>query len=358
MKIVFRVALYGFAGVGVIVCLFVVIHKTGVFNVSGTTDPRSELFLLTKNQLDNATKSISSSSQQTTTPQGYSGKLVSCMLQTLSQKYPSTADRIYAYYESTGNIDNTYAMLIAVTTTENALQSQYEQCAESSKRTYNRPETEAYAWLQSAEWNVLKTALTRDQEALLRASKDSGVPVRILIGPIIGEQLRYYTSARSVFKSYLQPQNSFIHLSQFSHGVAGLKPETAERIESLLRAKDSPWYIGSEYENILDYPSNTYDISSERMNRISNRTDHYYAYLYVGLYLRQFMAQWQSQGYDISNRPEILATLYNLGHNRSIPKPNPAAGGAPITINDKTYTFGGLAYDFYWSGELQEIFPY
>ena len=73
--------------------------------------------------------------------------------------------------------------------------------------------------------------------------------------------------------------------------------------------------------------------------------------------MRQVIAQWQRAGYDISGRPEVIATLYNLGFNRSIPKPNAAAGGAPITIGGVTYTFGDLAYEFYYSGELADIFP-
>jgi hypothetical protein len=73
--------------------------------------------------------------------------------------------------------------------------------------------------------------------------------------------------------------------------------------------------------------------------------------------MRQVEAQWAHAGYDISDRPEIIATLYNLGFNRSIPKANAQAGGAPITINGVTYTFGDLGYEFYYSGELADIFP-
>jgi hypothetical protein len=109
-------------------------------------------------------------------------------------------------------------------------------------------------------------------------------------------------------------------------------------------------------ENIVDYKEGI-DIETERMNRITNAKDPYYSYLYVGLYIRQIMTQWQRAGFNINNRPEILATLYNLGFYYSIPKENPMVGGAVININNKDYTFGDIAYEFYYGGDLSDIFP-
>ena len=63
-------------------------------------------------------------------------------------------------------------------------------------------------------------------------------------------------------------------------------------------------------------------------------------------------------GDDISHRPDILATLYNIGFDRSKPKPDPAVGGAMITIVDRKYSFGSIGYEFYFSGELMDQFPY
>ena len=73
--------------------------------------------------------------------------------------------------------------------------------------------------------------------------------------------------------------------------------------------------------------------------------------------MRQIMSQWEKAGFYIGNRPEILATLYNLGFYYSVPKENPMAGGAVITINNKDYTFGDIAYEFYYGGDLSDIFP-
>ena len=109
-------------------------------------------------------------------------------------------------------------------------------------------------------------------------------------------------------------------------------------------------------EHIVDYKDGV-DVLLERMNRITDAKNPYYSYLYVGLYMKQIITQWQKSGFDIKNRPEILATLYNLGFYYSNPKENPQSGGATIKINEIDYIFGDLAYEFYYSGELSDIYP-
>ncbi len=73
--------------------------------------------------------------------------------------------------------------------------------------------------------------------------------------------------------------------------------------------------------------------------------------------MRQFQAHWEKAGLSLAYRPEILGTLYNLGFQKSKPKKNPAVGGSTFKVGDKEYTFGGLCYEFYYSGELMDIFP-
>ena len=74
--------------------------------------------------------------------------------------------------------------------------------------------------------------------------------------------------------------------------------------------------------------------------------------------MKQVTAQWRASGYEISNLPGVLSTLYNLGFNRSIPKANAGEGGAIVTINGASYSFGQLGEQFYYSGELIQEFPY
>jgi hypothetical protein len=175
------------------------------------------------------------------------------------------------------------------------------------------------------------------------------------VAQIVSEQLRLFTSEREYFKQVFQPLRVLGTQTQFSMGVTGVKEETAAKIEQFLKDPTSQFYAGPQFAHLLDYP--TEPTGEMRIARFSDQHKHYYSYLYTALYLKEIMAQWSRAGYPISERPEILSTLFNLGFVKSVPKPDPQVGGAPITINGETYTFGGLSGEFYYSNELLSDFP-
>lgn len=215
--------------------------------------------------------------------------------------------------------------------------------------------TETYDWSTSPEWIVLKDALIKDKDSILRVSGETGVPARVIVASIIPEQLRFFTSNRESFKRYFEPLKLLGNATRFSYGVAGLKIETAQEIENNLKDPASPYYLGKDFESVFVY--NTTDIDAERMTRLTDTKDHYFSYLYTAIYLKEIMTQWRNASFSIDNRPEVLATLFNLGFNKSVPKETPLVGGSTVTLNGKDYTFGGLAYEFYYSPELSDIFP-
>jgi hypothetical protein len=210
-------------------------------------------------------------------------------------------------------------------------------------------------WNKGEEWEALSTALTKDEATIYQASRETGVPARLIVAMIVPEQLRLFHSEREVFKQIFGPLKILGNQTQFSWGVAGLKQETAKQIEENLKATSSPYYLGVGYEKMLDFKTNNPD--EERFNRIADEHDHYYSYLYTALYLKQVMTQWEKSNFPIANKPEILGTLFNIGFAHSEPKANPQVGGSQIDIGSKTYSFGGLAYEFYYSPELIETFP-
>lgn len=216
-------------------------------------------------------------------------------------------------------------------------------------------EKNTLAWANTDEWNLMKEVFTRDSEVIKKAGRDAGVSPRLIVSCVMGEQFRFFTSRRESFKGYFEPMKILASLSKVSYGIAGIKPKTASQIEEHLKDKNSPYYLGENMENILDYPAGI-NIEDEQMSRITDTKNPYYSYLYVGLYLKQVEAQWAQAGYDISDRPEILSTLYNLGFFRSVPKADAQAGGAVIPINGVNYTYGDLGYEFYYSNELADIF--
>ena len=205
-------------------------------------------------------------------------------------------------------------------------------------------------WATTPEWKVISAGFLKDKEEILKASELSGVPARMIISSIIAEQFRYFNSNREIFKKFFQPLAILGNSTQFSYGVAGIKIGTAKAVEKNLKDKTSPYYPGLSYQHLLDFTTSNTD--TERMKRLTDPNNYYYSYLYTGLLLKEEMTQWQNAGYSINNRPEILATLFNLGFARSNPNPNPQTGGANFAINGQNYTFGGLAFDFYYSNEL------
>jgi len=175
----------------------------------------------------------------------------------------------------------------------------------------------------------------------------------MIVAVIISEQFRFFDSNRESFKKFFQPLGILGNATQFSYGVAGVKTDTAIEVENNLKDPTSPYYLGPSYEHLLDFT--TSDPDTERMTRLTDPHNHYYSYLYTALLLKEEMTQWQSAGYPIDNRPEILATLFNIGFSHSTPNADPQTGGATITINGEDYTFGSLAFSFYYSNELTDF---
>lgn len=217
--------------------------------------------------------------------------------------------------------------------------------------------TQTYDWESSPEWATLKEGLIKDKEVITRVSNETSLSKRLIVSSIISEQFRFFTSNRESFKKYFEPLKILGTYTQFSYGISGIKTDTAKKIEENLKDKNSAFYLGKDYENILDYDSTLINIDDARLARFTDSHNHYYSYLYTALYLKQIMKQWSSASFNIDNRPEVLATLFNLGFSRSNPKMDPEVGGSTITINNIDYTFGGLAYEFYYSNELFDIFP-
>jgi hypothetical protein len=219
----------------------------------------------------------------------------------------------------------------------------------------------SFAWADSDEWKTLSAALTKDRETIRRAAYDAGISPRMLVSVVIAEQLRFFTSDRESFKKFFEPLKILGTMSEFSLGISGVKQDTAEVVEKNLKDSGSPYYIGSQYEHLLDLPpgeETNSGTSSVRFLRLTDSKDHYYSYLYTALFAREIIEQWKKAGYDLSYRPEIVATLFNLGFGKSVPKENPQVAGAEVTVGGETYTFGRLAYEFYYSGELVEIFGF
>jgi hypothetical protein len=244
------------------------------------------------------------------------------------------------------------AVELGLTKTRGIVDTQRDHFQEQLKTGTTSP---AEAWNSGEEWEVLREAVLKDKEVIDRAATAAGVEPRLIVSLLAVEQLRLFHSNRELFKTAFAPLKILAIQSQFSWGVMGVKQDTAIEIETHLKDPVSPWYLGKDFENTLDF--STADAGPERFERLTNEDDRYYSYLYAGLLLHQLQAQWQKAGFPITDRPDILATLYDLGFEKSTPHANPLSGGAEIEIGETSYSFGMLAKKFYESGELVEEFP-
>jgi hypothetical protein len=223
-----------------------------------------------------------------------------------------------------------------------------------------KPTTPAYKgpWQESEEWGVMEGAIRKDQAVIERAARDSGVSPRLITANLVSEQLRLFFTEREAYKKWFYPLKILGPQSQFSWGVMGMKEATAIQVEQNLKNSSSPYYLGPEYEHKLDFPAGTTDVTKARFVRMTDQHDHYWSYLYAGLYLKQIQKQWESAGFPIENRIDVLSTLYNIGFTHSVPKANPQVGGAGITLSDGTRSFGALAAEFYDSELLRDVIPH
>lgn len=251
-----------------------------------------------------------------------------------------------------------FAVRLGITNTSGVIDLQQEDFLANANSALN-DSTANYYWQSLPEWQTLKAAIEKDAPVINRAALDAGISPRLLVANLAVEQLRFFFDDRESYKKFFAPLKILGSETQFSWGVMGVKESTALEIEKNLDDSSSPFYLGDSYSHLLDFPATTTpsNIGQERFVRMTDQHDHYWSYLYAALYLRQVERQWRNAGYDISKRPEILATLFNIGFENSHPNADPHSGGAAIPIGNRIYSFGTLAGELYYSSELLTLFP-
>ncbi len=273
--------------------------------------------------------------------------------------YPENAHLILEAAEQSDNplvVDRMIAAASLYTDSSDA----YNQLLQQLQKVYNsrKPQQSptVIPWMATTEWEMLKPSIMKDSALLVQAGMLTGVEPRLIVACLVGEQIRLFNSSREMVKKYLGPVKMLSVQSQFSYGVNGIKEHTARAVEEHLKDSTSPFYMGKQYENLLDFRTDNHEM--ERYNRLVDYRNHLYSYIYTGCILHQTMLQWKRAGFDISDRPDILCTLFNVGFAQSHPHGEPRCGGSHISVDGKLYTFGAIGFDFYYSGDLANAFPY
>lgn len=228
-----------------------------------------------------------------------------------------------------------------------------------------RDDLSIYSWSNYQVWRDFCRVVKKDKHAIDSVSRLTGVESRLIVMCLVGEQVRMFNSGREKFKKYVLPFNRILLPTNRGYGVTGILEHTALRIENTLFNAKSEFYAGDYFQNCINVRDSFPEVINDTIKahklktiqRLIRGGDHYYSYLYTAFLLRQYQAHWERNGFTLENRPEILASLFNLGYEKSKPKKNPEAGGSTFNVGGKDYTFGGLCFEFYYSGELQDLFP-
>lgn len=361
----FNLVVYAFAIIGFVLVGGFFAVKYGLTKTAGEVDQNSKAYDIVATELKNNVNSSNSNLYQ----KEISEKILLCRINLVSDYYPMNAKTVLDHYESNYDLSLTSKMLLALDLRLKG--DEYDQkknnCNEKSyysnvsvsslreKLNNIDNESNAFLWVNGEEWNTIKAAISKDKDKISLASQSSDFDSRMLVSACIVEQERLYHTQREEYEKIFKPLSILGNANKMAWGVMSIKEATAIQIENNLKDKTSSYYLGQKYENLLDFQTN--DTAKERYDRLTNEKDHYYSYLYGSLYMKQLANQWKVAGFDISNRPEILATLFNLGFEKSKPKLNPEVGGSIIELKDAKYTFGSLAYEFYYSGELESDYP-
>lgn len=355
----YRLLLYGFALYGLGMCATYLAVKMKWTNVGGVVDRNNPYFEVIQDRQTDQKAPISGSRQDV---------VILKRIMILEKFFPKNARTILSVYKTPGQESVALRMLDAADLRmKNS--KQYREAMKGLVKSEQKKKNESnlYEWMNLPEWEAFKAAVIKDKNVIDSVAEQVGVQPRLIIACLAGEQMRLFNSSRESYKQYMEPLKVLAMESNFSYGVTGIKEFTAKRIEDNLVNKNSPFYLGEAYENLFQYDSldveeveaNKWNDTLEiRLKRLVQFKNHYYSYLYTALYLKQIKTQWEKAGYSIAERPEILATLFNLGFNKSIPNPNPKVGGSRYKIGDTYYSFGAVAYEFFYSGELIEIYPF
>lgn len=350
-SVIWQIVVHAFAAVGLALLAAWALYQTGITNDPGSVDKNSRQIANYQARVD--LKDTSSAEKLQLQSQ--------LDLIILNKLYPTNARLIFEankHGDCPDAIDRMTHVLLPYMQ-EEGKDEQYRKMLTEVYATINKYKTtttkrNAIPWMNEAAWPYLQRALIDDQKAVQKAAEITGVDARLIVACTVGEQIRLCNSNREGIKRALGPATMMVN-SQFSFGVNGIKDFTAQQVESNLKNSGSKFYMGKKYESILNFE--TEDIENERIARLTNSADHLYSYIYTGCILHQSMLQWKRAGFDISDRPDILFTLFNLGFAYSKPHDNPQCGGANISVGGRVYTFGALCNDFFFSGALAKEFP-
>lgn len=166
--------------------------------------------------------------------------------------------------------------------------------------------------------------ITDNWDSIQKAAEEFGVDPYVVASVIYTEQ-----SHNVDWKDTATDWIGFYGILDTSIGVGQVKGSTAKFLEeegyvTPTKGSEGGWNFPWGFVN-----------GTETMARVKRLENNEWNIFYVAAYIKYFQDTWEDVFPDIANRPDILATLYNLGHGK-----NPNA-------NPKPNDFGENALDYY-----------
>lgn len=356
-RIAYYVALYSLSGFALFIISLTLAVKFKWTNQNGTVDLNNRYFNDMAGKYEEKQGIVSKNVNE-------DESLFFQKLGLLAEFRPVDTKKIHEAYSRNKDLEIASRMFDATVLLLSDNKDFQKRLAEIDKTT-NSQDISVFEWSNYEVWKQFTAAAMKDRVAIDSASRITGVESRLIVMCLVGEQVRMFNSKREKFKQYVYPFSRVMLANRLGFGVTAIQARTAHEIEANLFNENSPFYPGDYFKKCLNTRDSYEHLKidtiaaheSLTIQRLIKGGDHFYSYLYTGFLLRQYYQQWINAGYDISKRPEVLGTLFNIGFRRSIPKKDPKAGGSSFVVGEKEYSFGGLCYEFYYSGEMQDAFP-
>ncbi len=197
-------------------------------------------------------------------------------------------------------------------------------------------------------------------------SSELGIDARIVGGVIYVEMFRNLTTPKGFIETKLEGNwftRELLSLKGATFGIGQMACMEMGGCRRHFKSPKSPFYMGKKFENYITQED--FIKANEGTPYVTESGVNGYKYTnpdaqikFVAAMIAQIQSHWKNAGYDISSKPEILGTLYNLGFEKSKPKAHPKSGGTENYIFGENMRFGDAVKAWHDSALNQEIKGY
>ncbi len=230
-KIPYNLALYGFAGYGVILVGVFLALKFRITDDKGLVDDNNRYFQQMHDKYNQNFKVDSASLVK------YRNEILE-RINLVNAYYPKNARTILEAWAQSKSEKTALQMLSAVDLKlkdNKSYQRRLKEILAKNQATNTAKSGNAFEWMNFMEWSYFKEAVAKDKKYIDSAAAACGVEPRMIVACLVGEQVRLFNSRRERFKNLVAPLKTLALETNMSFGVTGIKEQTARNIETYLK---------------------------------------------------------------------------------------------------------------------------